>query len=246
MGEGSISQTEPRALRAYLLGTMPFEEANTLQRRLMYEVAGDRGTGAVMVLEHPPGITIGREGSRQHVRLGSEALAAREWPIRWLARGGGAMLHLPGQVACYPILPLDQLGLNVCEYLVKLHAATLDVLADFGVRGETIPNGSGMSVNGRRIAHVGVAVRDWVTGYGVVLNVNPDLQPFHDVHCDGEPTPMTSLQRESAVRVRIAGVRQRFIDAIASRFGFARVSLFHHQPAVVAAPGFHAVPHGSR
>jgi lipoyl(octanoyl) transferase len=196
----------------------------------------------VLILDHPPGITIGRDGSRRHIRLGDEALAAREWPIHWIARGGGVMLHAPGQVACYPILPLDRLGITLGEYLQTLHLAVLDVLKESEVHGELL-DVPGVLVNGRRIAHVGAAVRNNVTGYGIVLNVNPDLELFHDVHCDGDANPMTSLQRESTHRVRVSGVRQRLVDAIQTRFGFARVSLFHPPASPLPVPGFHAVPH---
>ena len=102
-----------------------------------------------------------------------------------------------------------------------------------------------MRVNGRRVAHVGVAVRDGVSSFGLVVNVNPDLAPFRDVRCDGDPLPMTSLQRESPLRVRVTGVRQRLVELIAARFGFDRVSVFHNHPAALPRPTRHAIPHGS-
>jgi len=239
--EGSATFGKPQALRAYLLGTLTFDETAVLQRRLMYEVAGDPSAATVLLLDHPPGITIGREGSRIHVHLGGDALKSRGWSTQWVARGGGTMLHLPGQVACYPLLPLDRLGLTVAAYLDRLHEAVLDILAESNIRGEVDPSRPGVFVNGRRIAHVGAAIRNFVSGYGIVLNVNPDLEPFHDVACDGDSEPMTSLQRETIHRVRLSGVRQQFVEAIQKRFGFTRVSLFHLPRVAASVPGFHAI-----
>ena len=98
------------ALQVYLLGTVDFEAALTLQRRLVYQISGERSLAALILCEHPPLITVGRKGSRAHILCGPEELCARRWPIRWVNRGGGCLLHLPGQLAVYPILPLDRLG----------------------------------------------------------------------------------------------------------------------------------------
>jgi lipoyl(octanoyl) transferase len=229
-----------RALSAYLLGGLDFDALLALQRRLVYDIGGDRDTAAVILCDHPTGITIGREGSRAHVRPGPEELEARGWPVRWVGRGGGAMLHLSGQVTCYPILPLDALGLRVARYLDVLQAVVLDLLREYDLTGTIDPEQPGVRVNGRRVAHVGVAVRDYVSCFGLVVNADPDLEPFRGVRCDGDPVPMTSLQRETTARVRVTGVRQRMVELLAARFGFDRVSVFHSYPAALQRPIRHA------
>src|SRR5207253_2503269 len=108
-------------LQVYLLGTVDFEEMLRVQRRLVYDVAGDRDRAVLILCEHPPGISVGREGSREHIRCGPAELAARRWPVRWVNRGGGCLLHLPGQLAIYPIVALDRLGLGLQAYLDHLH-----------------------------------------------------------------------------------------------------------------------------
>jgi lipoyl(octanoyl) transferase len=229
-----------RVLHAYLLGCLDFPALIGLQHRLVYDVAGDRDGGAVILCDHPAGITVGREGSRAHVRPGPEELTAREWPVRWVSRGGGVMLHLPGQVACYPIVALDRLGLTPTGYLARFQALVADLVREYGVAAKPDPGRPGVRVGSRRVAHVGVAVRNWVSCFGAVLNVEPDLEPFHDVHCDGAAVPMTSLQRETPARVRPAAVRQRLVELVAERFGFDRVSLFHTLPGVLPHPTRHA------
>src|SRR5262245_17773208 len=150
------------ALQVYLLGSVDFEAALRFQRRLLYDVSGERQQAILVLCEHPPIITVGRHGSHAHLFYGSDELRARRWQVRWVNRGGGCLLHTPGQFAVYPILPLDRLGLGLEEYLARLQAVLADVLADFQIRGETRPGRAGLWVGSRPIAAVGVAVRDWV------------------------------------------------------------------------------------
>jgi lipoyl(octanoyl) transferase len=220
------------ALQAYLLGAVEFEAALALQRQLVYQVAGDRDRAALVLCEHPPIITVGRQGSRAHVLYEPEELRARRWRVRWVNRGGGCLLHLPGQLAIYPILPLDRLGLGLQTYLDRLRQVLLDVLADFGVAADPGPDASGISVGARPVAQLGVAVRDWVSYYGAALNVGPDLEPLRRVRTAAGAEPMTSLARERRGPLRGALVRQRFLEHFAARFGFERLSLFFHHAAL--------------
>lgn len=233
------SPATERVLSAYLLGTLEFDALLALQRRLVYEIGGDRSSAAVILCDHPPGITIGREGSRAHVRPSPEELQARRWPVRWVSRGGGTMLHLPGQVACYPLFPLDQFHLTVAQYLDLLQLVVVDVLREYSVVGVTRAQTPGVWVQGRRIAHIGVAVRDGISCFGLILNGEPDLEPFREVKCDGDAVPMTSLQRETTARVRLTGLRQQLLDALVARFGFDRLSIFHAHPAALPRPCRH-------
>src|SRR5262249_37499690 len=121
-------------LQADLLGAVGFRAALALQRRLVFEVSGEPGRAALVLCEPPPLITVGRQGSRAHILCEPDELRSRRWHVRWVNRGGGCLLHLPGQLAVYPVLPLRPLGLGVQGYLDRLQAAVADVLDDFGVR----------------------------------------------------------------------------------------------------------------
>ena len=141
------------------------------------------------------------------------------------------MLHLPDQVACYPVLPLDLLDINPAHYVDELQNIVIELLRKYAIVGTKDPDRPGVQVNGRRVAHVGVAIRERITCFGFVVNVNPDLELFHQVHCDGDSHPMTSMQRESPARIRVSGIRQQLLDLIATRFGFDRISIFHNHPS---------------
>lgn len=220
-------------LQVYLLGSVHFEAALGLQRRLVYQVAGDRDTAALVLCEHPPLITVGRAGSRAHILWEPDELKAHRWSVRWVNRGGGCLLHVPGQLAIYPILPLDRLGLGLQAYLDRLQGVLVDLLDDFSITAQTRPNQAGLWVNSRPIAEVGVAVRHWVTYFGAILNVHPDLELFRCLRGgragDG---PMTSLIRERHAPLRPALVRERFLEHFTRHFPCARVSLFFSHPSL--------------
>lgn len=218
------------ALQVYLLGTVEFETALTVQQRLVYDIAGDRTSAALILCEHPSLITVGRQGSRAHILCEPEELRSRRWPIRWINRGGGCLLHVPGQLAIYPVLPLDALGLGLQDYLDRLQEVLIATLAEFSVRGAACPEQAGVWVGPRPIGLLGVAVRDWISYFGAYLNINPSLDLFRRVQCGGTLEPMTSLERERHGPLRPALVRERLLELFLTRFGFARVSLFFHHP----------------
>jgi lipoyl(octanoyl) transferase len=233
LNPASPAATADLALQVYLLGMVDFDAALALQRLLVYQVAGDRASAAVVLCEHPPLITVGRHGSRAHILYEPEELRALRWPVRWVNRGGGCLLHLPGQLAVYPILPLDRLGLGLQAYLDGLQAVLAALLADFGIQAGGRPGRPGVWTGTRPIAAVGVAVRHWVTYYGATLNVNPDLVPFRRVRCLGPAEePMTSLERERRGPLRPALVRERLLEHFTACFPFARTAVFSDHPAL--------------
>ena len=223
-------------LQAYLLGSLDFDAALRLQRRLHFEITGDRRQAALVLCEHPTQITIGRQGSRAHLHLEPEELRTRRWPVRWVNRGGGCLLHMPGQFALYSILPLDRLGCTVSDYLQRLGGAIGDMLSDFSIHSALRVDERGVWAGERLLAALGVSVRDWVTMYGAYINIHPALDLFRCVtHVAGCAQPMTSLERERRGAVRPAMVRERLIEHCRLRFGFDRVTLFTEHPLLEPA-----------
>jgi lipoyl(octanoyl) transferase len=203
-----------------------------LQRRLHYDISGNRGQAALILCEHPSLISVGRHGSLAHVLLERPELQLRGWRLRWVNRAGGCWLHQPGQLAAYAIVPLDQLGLNVPAFQSRLGAIVQAWLRDFHVRGDWRHGGAW--VEGRLLAGLGCAVHDWVSYFGLCLNVNPVLDPYRLVRCaPGSSLPMTSLERERRGRVQPSLARERFIEHFQKGLGFARLALFTNHLALV-------------
>jgi lipoyl(octanoyl) transferase len=232
LDSGGTSPSEGLALHVYLLGLVEFEAALQLQRRLVYHASGADPQAALLLCEHPPLITVGRQGSLAPILYDAEELQGRRWPVRWVNRGGGCLLHLPGQLAIYPILPLKKLALGLRDYLDRLHDVVVAVLGDFSVRARTRAGQAGVWVGDRPVAGVGVAVRDWVTWYGAFLNVHPDLVPFRLLRGAGDDRPMTSLARERHGPVRMALVRQSLLEHFTHAFGLSRTSIFCSHPSL--------------
>src|SRR5687768_9143003 len=106
----SNNTAKPRDFAAHfhLMGCVDFDDCQSLQRRLAYDaLTRADGRVAVLICEHPPLVTIGRAGSRSQVQIATDELAKRQLTIRYVSRGGGAILHGAGQIAVYPIVPLN-------------------------------------------------------------------------------------------------------------------------------------------
>lgn len=224
----------PPSLEVFLLGVEDFEEIQRLQRRLMYEEAA-RGGASLILCEHPPTISVGRSGSRAHILADDEELRAWGIAVRWVNRGGGCVLHLPGQLAAYLALPLAPPQRTLGHYLDGLHAATVGVLEEFDLRGERRADLPGVFLGVSRVASVGVAVNRGVAYHGFTLNVGPYLTPFHLIAEPGvggsvlHQTSMESRRQRPAPmnRVRAAVVRQ-----VETVFGLERHHVYTAHPHV--------------
>jgi lipoyl(octanoyl) transferase len=226
----SAKEATELALQVYLLGTVDFEAALQFQRRLHFEVCDRRIAAALVICEHSPIISVGRLGSHAHIR-NDDGIA--DLPRRWVNRGAGCILHMPGQLAVYPIFPLDRLGLDIAGYMALLGQACLGLIAEFSLRTVPRADAAGVWVGNRLIAALGVAVREWVTSFGAYINIQPDLDLYRLVqtvpmHRDA----MTSLECERRGPVRPAMVRQRLVEHFQTAFGFGRVALFSDHPAL--------------
>src|SRR5271170_2976216 len=164
-------------LEVYMLGLVDFLEVQQLQRRIVYEL-GERGGAALILCEYPPTISVGRSGSRAHIGADDETLQSLGIKVHWVNRGGGCVLHLPGQLAAYFAVPLDACGLTLQRYLDGLHASIIRVLEEFDLMGTLRADLPGVFSGPARIATVGVAVSRSIAYHGLTLNVGPYLELF--------------------------------------------------------------------
>jgi lipoyl(octanoyl) transferase len=178
----------------------------------MHALVADRRAGRIpdtlVLVEHPPVVTVGVEGD-------DGGAAASGLPVVQVERGGRATYHAPGQLVGYPIVDLNPRGRDVRAFVTEVESALVTAVAPFGVRGEHVSGRRGVWVDGRRkLASVGIAVEGWVTYHGFALNVDLDLAPFERFHPCGFETPvMTSLARETGRPMTVAEVQPRVIEA---------------------------------
>lgn len=220
------------ALQAHLLGVVDFDACLALQQRLVYETAG-RADGQITLLlcEHPLAITIGRLGSRGHVRLARGELVSRRVEPRWVNRGGGCLVHAPGQLAVYPIVPLERHGLSVGDYLDRLQRGLAAALGDVCSPAMLQPGRYGVWGHTGQLAAVAVAVKNWVTYFGAYLNVAPALFPQRWVESDPRGrASMSSLAAERRQPVRMSGVREAVVRQLAAALNCDRYHLYSGHP----------------
>jgi lipoyl(octanoyl) transferase len=233
------------SLAFHFLGQISFDDALALQLRLVQEAASSPAPRArLLFCEHPALITIGRIGSRGHVRLSGERLRHERLAVRWVSRGGGCVLHAPGQLAVYPIVPLAGLGWSIGQYLERLQRGLLDALRQLQVHPQTQPGHFAVWGRSGLLAAVGVAVREGVTCHGAFLNVNPAMRPFAfvdslptEVVAPGTKTTMGCLLAERRTAVRMSSVRAALVDGLARAFGTERYHLHTGHPWLVRSSG---------
>lgn len=220
------------SLEAYLIGQVDFDACLALQQRLVYEAAGaSDGRVTLLICEHKPTITLGRQGSRVHVRCEPEELTSRQIDVRWVNRGGGCVLHCPGQLAIYPIVPLEYYGLSVGQYLDCVHNALIGGLDELKITARTLPGRAGLWGRQGQLAHVGISVKNWITYYGAYLNVMAPLPLARRLQTDPiGNSPASSLMAERQQPVRIASVRERLVRHFAASLGIERWHLYTHHP----------------
>jgi lipoyl(octanoyl) transferase len=238
----------PPPLEVYLLGVVDFGEVQHLQRRLSYDL-GESGGGTMILCEHPPLITVGRSGSRAHVRPDDRSLHKAGIRTQWVNRGGGCVMHLPGQLCGYLMLPLQRLGLSVQQYVDGLHQAIIRVLAEFDLDGSTHDTLPGVFLGKARVASVGVSVGRWITGYGFTLNVGPYLGAFELIEEPGigsEPLRQTSMESRRQRPAPMSRVREAVIRAVESTFDLTWHHVYTDHPLVGRKAPAHAYVSASR
>lgn len=231
-------QTRP-SVEAYLLGQLDFDQCLALQQRLVYESTG-RSDGRIdlIICEHPTTLTIGRQGSRWHVPWSAAELNRRKLDIRWVNRGGGCLAHVPGQLAIYPIVPLNWHGFTVGDYLDRLQTGVLATLEELRFHGLTTRGRDGIWGRGGQLVSMGVAVKSWTTYHGAFINVAPYLKPWRSLKTDPKGrTAMSSLVAERPKHaVKITAVRTAIIRHLAEAFGCERYHLYTGHPLLRSLP----------
>ncbi len=213
-----------RPLEVHELGSVPYREAWELQHRLFERRAAGAIPDTLLLLEHPPTITLGRAGGRDHLLASAEELAARGIDLLEIDRGGDVTYHGPGQVVAYPILDLSRLLPDLNRYVRALEETMMRVLRDHGLESERIAGMSGVWVGGAKVGAVGIRVKEWITMHGFALNVNTELSAFDlIVPCGLHGRPVTSLAQLLGHPMELEQARREVVSALAAVFGFEPV-----------------------
>lgn len=202
------------ALAIRWLGRVAFADALAMQEKLVAEKRADHSLGdELLLLEHEPVYTIGRTPDQTSLR----GVAHLPYPLFPINRGGQATYHGPGQLIGYPIIDLRQCGQDLHRYLRWLETLLVETLAEVGLSATTRPGVTGVWIDDRKIASIGVGVRHWITMHGFALNVCGDLAPFDQiVPCGIANVTMTSIARETGTERSVSEIASR-VEKIALR-----------------------------
>lgn len=209
---------EARVCRLLQLpGLTEYGRALALQRELARaRIDGRLADDVLILLEHDRVITLGRGADESNITASTELLASRGVAVYEIERGGDVTYHGPGQLVGYPIIDLERHRKDLHWYLRALEEVLIRALESFGVRGERVPGYTGVWVEDRKIASIGVHVTRWVTFHGFALNVTTDLSDFDlIVPCGIDAVQMTSVAGE----VGDGPALQQVASEVARRFG---------------------------
>ena len=209
--------SDVRQLEVRRLGLIRYDEALGLQRELVEERRANRVPDLLLLLEHPPVITLGvrSEVSRANVVATDERLAELGVAIHETGRGGDVTYHGPGQIVGYPILDLRPDRCDVHKYVRDLEDVMMRACADYGVSAGRIAGLTGTWVGTEKIGAIGIRISRWITSHGFAFNVRTDLDHFKlIVPCGISDRGVTSLEKVTGRSLQMREVE----DAIVRRF----------------------------
>lgn len=209
-----------RPLVVRRLGTLPYSAAAELQARLVRDRRAGRSCDQLLLLEHPHVITLGSGARQEHVLVTDAERRALGIQLHESGRGGDVTYHGPGQLVGYPILDLKPDRKDLHRYLRDLETVLISALATFGIVGQRVAGYTGVWVEDRKIAAIGVRVSSgWISSHGFALNVCNDLSYFDTiVPCGIEDREVTSVRRELGRDVEVEELIQPVVEAFSRVF----------------------------
>ncbi|HEY0157331.1 MAG TPA: lipoyl(octanoyl) transferase LipB [Thermoanaerobaculia bacterium] len=205
-----------RKCELHRLHLVTYENGMKLQQKLVELRQRDEVDDQLLLLEHPPVITLGRGGKRDHLLASPDALQRHGVRFFETTRGGDITYHGPGQLVGYPIVHLGEGNRDVRRYVWKLEEVLIRTVAEYGITAERVEGKRGIWVGNDKIAAIGVRIARWVTSHGWALNVATNLEHFRLITpCGLHGTGVTSIERETGGRVPLGEVR----ELLAKHFG---------------------------
>jgi lipoyl(octanoyl) transferase len=214
-----IHSTEPHQNRCLLYNQelIPYLDAHKWQRSLLTERINDPSLDDVLILlEHPPVYTLGQGSNPEFLKFDIDK---SQYDVHTVERGGEVTYHCPGQLVGYPILNLQRYRKDLHWYLRQLEEVLIRVLAVYGLQGDRIESFTGVWLEGRKVAAIGIKVSRWITMHGFALNVCPDMTGFREIiPCGIADKPVGSLA-EWVPGITCQEVRSHVAKSFADVFG---------------------------
>lgn len=219
-----------KSCTVFRLGTIPYDEALSFQFELTERVREKKGkVGYLMLLEHHPVITIGKNGNSGNVLVPEEVLKKKKIVVRRIDRGGDVTYHGPGQLVGYPIFALSYLKKSIREYVRALEQCMIDTLAAFNVEATPDNKSAGVWAGDAKIGFIGVRVSRGITYHGFSLNVEPDMANFELINPCGMKNPkITSINKLIDKKANVNDVAKEYMLSFSKLFDLKPVVVKTH------------------
>src|SRR5271163_2648119 len=201
------------------LGSLRYADAIRIQKNLVEQRKQQHIPDQLLIVEHPHVITLGRNGHQENLLASGEILERAGIDFYPTDRGGDITYHGPGQIVGYPIVDLREWKRDVVAYVRAIEQVIVDALAEFSITAGLVPGCTGVWVDGKKVAAIGVHISRWVTSHGFALNHTTDLRYFQYIVPCGLTKPVTSMQelgssssREQVLAVLSAHFRRQFCE----------------------------------
>jgi len=202
------------------LGRAPYAPVLDLQRDL-HALRQCGACGDVLItVEHDPVFTVGRRGSADNILVSPERLEQAGITVHRIERGGDITYHGPGQLVCYPILDLREYEKDLKGYIGRLEATIMRTLSRFGIAGDRMAGRPGIWIDGKKIASIGVHVRQWITMHGIALNVDVNHDHFAMIRPCGMDVETVSMSQFGHAGLPLEPVRDAWLLEAAAEFGW--------------------------
>jgi lipoate-protein ligase B len=207
------------------LGSMEYQAAYQLQKSIHRQRVDGKISDVLLLLEHPPTITIGKSGTLDNVLISKERLAREGMSLFFIDRGGDVTYHGPGQLVGYPILDLRERGKDLHRYVRSLEEVILRTLRDFSIDGNRDESHPGVWVHGEEVAAIGLSLRRWVSMHGFALNISNDLEHFSFINpCGFWDREATSMSKVLGRKIPMEEVTTRLVSHFCDIFDFSSES----------------------
>ena len=188
------------------LGLCDYNEALLSQRNTRNQLIKNSGKNTLFLLEHNHTYTLGKNGNPNNILNKNCELFETD-------RGGDVTYHGPGQLVGYPIIDLKTMGLGIRSYVSNIEQVLIHVLYDYGINASIKPGLTGVWIEDRKIASIGIRVSRWITTHGFALNVNTDMNYFSNIiSCGIENVYMTSMEKELGKKISMNDIKQSTIN----------------------------------
>lgn len=202
------------------LGLTDYKKALNIQLGLLDKRKNNLIPDTLILLEHPPTITIGRGGDLKNLIVSQSYLKDEGIYFEQISRGGDITFHSPGQIVAYPIMDLNSLGRDIHKYLRSLEHLIIDMLKNYGIKASGFKGITGVWANEKKIASIGIGVKRWITYHGFAININNDLN-YYDmiIPCGLSKVMMTNITTESDTgKVTIEKANDYIVESFSKTF----------------------------